>query len=379
MKKIDISLIKKYVNGEDLGEYSIEELENNTDFMISVISYTNDFKMYSACSEKVTKDYELVKYLVLKFKDNTEFITTVADHFLDNTDTDWERRELGIIMEKVLTTDLSDKYSVMNETAYFTKRVEIEVAEVKDPKLETMIGMGFWLIFDQYNGSDIILDYYANCLLGEIIRDNNIDFEKMLHTQFKSAEKIEEVGINNYIVNFIGYYDSMLSSYVSTHLDLVKPITNRIKYVQDNWDKYSSKDEAKRYNNMLDMVHEYMNMSDSNLEENEVLYYIAKELGIVDKVKQYDGSKEAEESFEEEYGFGLYDDCDEEVMDDMVKFEIDRNLKDRLTYLKVKRIIMNQLFSDKSLDLYSLIDEDKKQSSGTARCKIIKLNPNDKK
>ena len=373
MKKIDICLIKKYVNGEDLGEYSTEQLENDTDFMIGVISYTNDIKMYSACSEEVKKDYDLVKYLVLKFKYNIDFITTVADYYLDNTDTDWERRELGIIMEKVLPPNLSDKYSVMNETAYFTKRLEIEVAEVKDPKLETMIGMGFWLIFDQYNGSDIILGYYANSLLGEIIRDNNIDFEKMLHAQFKSVDKITEMGINNYIINFIGYYDSMLSSYISTHLDLVKPIANRIKYIQDNWDTYSSKDEAKRYDNMLGMVHDFIHMSDSNISESEMLYYVAKELGITEKVKQYDGTND----FEDKYDIDL--DYDEEVLDDMVKFEIDKNPKERLTYLKVKRIIMNQLFSDKPLDLYSLIDEDKKQSSGTSRCKIIRLNPNDKK
>lgn len=351
MKKIDISLIKKYVNGEDLGEYSIEQLENDTDFMIDVISYTNDYKMYSACSEKVKKDYELVKYLVLKFKDNADFITNAADYYLDNTDTDWERRELGIIMEKVLPKDSSDKYSVMNEAAYLTKRLEIEVAEVKDPKLETMIGMGFGLIFDQYNGSDIILDYYANSLLGEIIRDNNIDFEKMLHTQFKSADKITEIGINNYIVSFVGYYDSMLSSYISTHLDLVKPTANRIKLIQENWGSYTSKDEVKRYNNMLDMIHEYMSMSDSNMEENEVLYYVAKELGIIEKVKQYDGTND----YEEEYDIDL--DYDEDVMDDMVRFEIDRNLKEKLTYLRVKIIIMNQLFSDKPLDLYSLIDK----------------------
>ena len=379
MKKIDISLVKKYVNGEDLGEFTSEQLENDKDFMMRVISYTNDIKMYPFCSETVKQNYEFVKYLVLKFKDNSDFIIAVADNYLDNTDTDWESKELSIIMERVLPRKLSEKYQVLNETLYFTKRLEVEIAKEKDSKLESMVGMGFWFLFDQYNGSDVILDYYANNIIGEIIRDNNINFEKMLHSQFKSAREIAEMGINNYIVNFIGYYDSMLSSYVSTHLNIIKPIANRIKIIQDDWDKYVSADEAKRYNNMLAMVHEYMNMSDSNLEENEVLYYIAKELGIVDKVKQYDGSKEAEESFEEEYGFGLYDDCDEEVMDDMVKFEIDRNLKDRLTYLKVKRIIMNQLFSDKSLDLYSLIDEDKKQSSGTARCKIIKLNPNDKK
>ena len=378
MKKIDISLIRKYVNGEDLGEYSIEQLENDKDFMMGVISYTNDTKMYSSCSELVKQDYEFVKYLVLKFKDNSEFITAVADNYLDNTDTDWERRELNIIMEKVLPKELSEKYEMVNETLYFEKRLEVEIAEVKDSKLETMIGMGFWIMFDQYNGSDVILDYYANNMIGEIIRDNNINFEKMLHTQFKSSDKITEMGINNYIVNFIGYYDSMLSSYVSTHLDIIKPIANRIKLIQDNWDKYSSVDEIRKYNNMLDMVHEYMGMSDSNMEENEVLYYVAKELGIIEKVKQYDGSKEAEERFEEEYGYGLYDDCDEEVMDDMVRFEIERNLKERLVYLRVKKIIMNQLFSDKPSDLYSLID-DEPQSKGTSRCKIIKLNPNDKK
>ena len=62
----------------------------------------------------------------------------------------------------------------------------------------------------------------------------------------------------------------------------------------------------------------------------------------------------------------------------MVRFEIQRNLKERLVYLRVKKIIMNQLFSDKPSDLYSLIDDEPK-SKGTSICKIIKLKPNDKK
>ena len=184
MKKIDISLVKKYVNGEDLGEFTSEQLENDKDFMMWVISYTNDIKMYSFCSESVKLNYEFVEYLVLKFKDNSEFIMTVADNYLDNADTDWESKELSIIMEKVLPKELAEKYEVLNETSYFTKRLEVEIAKAKDSKLESMVGMGFLLMFDQYNGSDIILDYYANNMVGEIIRDNNIDFEKMLHTQF---------------------------------------------------------------------------------------------------------------------------------------------------------------------------------------------------
>ena len=72
MKKIDISLVKKYANGEDLGEFTSDQLENDKDFMMGVISYTNDIKIYSLCSESIKKDYEFVKYLVLKFKDNPE-------------------------------------------------------------------------------------------------------------------------------------------------------------------------------------------------------------------------------------------------------------------------------------------------------------------
>ena len=385
MKKIDISLVKKYlvkknIKGEDLGEFISKELKNDKDFMMGVISCTNDIKMYSLCSDTVKQDYEFVKYLVLKFKDNSEFIITVANNYLDNTDTDWESKELSIIMEKVLPKELAKKYEVLNETSYFTKRLEVEMAALKDPKVESMIGMGFLLMFNEYNGSDIILDYYANCMIGEIIRNNNINFEKMLHTQFKSADKITEMGINNYIVNFISYYDSMLSSYVATHLDIVKPIATRIKVIQENWDKYSLVDETRRYNKMLDMVHEYMSMSDSNMEENEVLYYVANELGIKDKVKQYDGSKELEDSFKEEYEFDFADDTDEEVMDDIVRFEIERNIKERLVYLTVRKIIINQLFSDRPTDLYSLIgNEGTAQPKSEGPCKIIKLNPNDKK
>lgn len=371
MKKTDISLIKKFVNGEDLGEYSMEQLENNTDFMIDVISYTGDYKMYSSCSEEVKKDYKLVKYLVLKFKDKEDFITKVADNYLYNADTDLERIELCIIMENILPEDLSGKYRSISKAVYFTRRVEIEALEIKDPKIETMIGMGFWLIFDQYNGSDVILDYYAKCLLDEIIRDNNIDFEKMLHNQFKSADKITEIGINNYIVNFIGYYDSMLSSYISTHLEIVNPIASRIKQIQDNWNNYSLKDEAKRYNNMLSMVHDYMNMTDSNILESELLYYIAKELGIFEKLKQYDGT-----TYLIDNDFDIDSELDEEVIEDIVKFEIDRSFKEKSIYLKVKKIIMNQLFSDKPLDLYSLIDEDKRQTIAISKNKIIKINPN---
>ena len=64
----------------------------------------------------------------------------------------------------------------------------------------------------------------------------------------------------------------------------------------------------------------------------------------------------------------------------MVRFEIERNNKERLIYLTVKKIIINQLFSDRASDLYSLVeDTEQKQSKGKARCKVIRFNSNNKK
>ena len=42
MDKYDFETIIKYVNGEDIEKYEIDELENDYLFMIQVILYTND-------------------------------------------------------------------------------------------------------------------------------------------------------------------------------------------------------------------------------------------------------------------------------------------------------------------------------------------------
>ncbi len=372
MKKIDISLVKKYINGEELGEYSLEQLENDKDFMMQVVSYTNDSKIYNLCSDEIKKDYDFVKYLVLKFRYDFKFIIQVAEYYLNNTDSEIERIELNILMSRLLPNELSGKYDISSETAYYTKRVEIEIAKAKYLNLESMIGEGFLLMFDSYNCNDIILKYYAECMINEIIRDNNIDFEAMMHNQFKTPDKIDKIGVNNYIINFLSYYDSMLSSYVSTHLDIINNLRNKIKDIQINWDRYNTVDEAKRYNNMLNMVHDYMSMSESNMSETDILYYVAKELGIKDKVAHYDNPYSADEE--------LSLDFDDEVIADMVQFEIEQSMKERLVYLNVRKIMLNQLFSSEPTDLSSIIgDGEKERINNNLKCRIIKLNPKDKK
>lgn len=358
MKKIEKSLVEKYIIGEDLYPYSIDELENDIDFMINVVNYTNDVKMYNLCSDELKENYKFVNYLVKKFKEDSDSIVRIANHFLKKSTFEIEKMELAIIMEKILSNDLSNQYKFYNRSLYFKNRLEIK--SIGDDTL----GMGFFLIFDEYNSSDIILEYYAKCMIDELFVEYDIDLEKLLHNKFKKPDQIDKKGIKIFIINLFENYDSMLSAYLCTHLYLIEDIVKEVKQIQKNWDKYNEEDEFQRYNDMLDMVHDYMYESGCIVSEYEMLYYVAKKLGIKDKVAYYD--------IPNEFSYNLNPSFDENIMYEMVEFEIKNSLKARKVYKDVRKIMINQIFSNKPLDLYTLIEP--KHGLKENNCKIIELN-----
>ncbi len=187
MKKYSRELIINYINGNDIEEYDINGLENDKSFMKQVIDFSNDEKMYKLCSDELKKDYEFVKYIILKFKNNIDFIMAVANYFLDNTNNELERIELVLIM-KDLTQNT--KYQFISEAIYERKRLQIELGKLKlkDENVSSEIGMGFLYIFDLYNSSELVLNFYAENIIEDIFNEYDIDLEVMLHNNFKTAE-----------------------------------------------------------------------------------------------------------------------------------------------------------------------------------------------
>ena len=57
-------VIMDYVCGNDIVGYEIEQLENDHRFMIDVIKYTGDKRIYKLCSDKVKNNPDFVKFLV---------------------------------------------------------------------------------------------------------------------------------------------------------------------------------------------------------------------------------------------------------------------------------------------------------------------------
>ena len=378
MKKYSKELINKYIKGEDIKSYQIEELEDDKDFMIQVIKETNDKKIYNLCSEKVKKDYEMVKFMVLAYNNDLKFITDIADKYLKEVGDSLERIELALIMlDLTLKKDneKATKYKMIVDTIFFSKRLEIEICKAKqnDDDYSREVGMGFWYMFDLYNYSDIVIKFFAKKTIEAIFSEYDINLEQVLHSKFKKAEDIDLQGINNYMINFLGMYDQMLASYISTHIELLSDFFNKISNVIDNWKNYDEKDEKKRYNDMIEQVHEYMENTDSVMTETDILYYVAKQLGIDEKLAYYDW-------ISNEFLVDIMEDIDMKDLDysndDFVTFTINTSITERKYYLDVKKIMLNSLFGNGQFRISKTKDTN---SLKRGKSKMLKIDFNNKK
>lgn len=297
MKRVvyNYELVIKYINGEDIPEsYTIEELENDCSFMIKVINYSNDKNMYYLCSSLVRSSYEFVKFMIDKFKNDQKFICDVFDYYLECSDNEIERLELLIIMCDLLNKDMDKflKYKLSLEALYVSKRFNIEAIKGQDgmEDIFDIVQYGFWFIVDQYSSSDIIMKYFAKRFIEDIISDFEVDIEEDLHNKFDSLKALEKFGINNYYLGLLSRYDENLSNYVGCHLELLDDLKKGLHLINKRWDLYYDLVEYKRYDMMLESVHDYMlkHEEECSFTELEILCCVGHDLGILDKIVKYD-------------------------------------------------------------------------------------------
>lgn len=370
MSKYNRKTIFDYINGNDITEYNIETLEDDYEFMIDVINYTNDKNIYNLCSDKVKKNYVFVKFIINKFKDDLDFICQVADEYLEFVENDIERIELAIIMSEITKNnrEYCINYKVLSEATYSANRVEIELIKVQqkdDLEFINEIQMGFLFIVDTYSSSNIIMNYYAEKFINDILTEYEIDFEALLHQRFNNFEEIEKYGINNYLINFISLYDSYLSAYVSCHLEVLNNLKKLMNTFKNRWNHYELLQERERYDTLIDSVHRYMEEHEfeCSFGETEILYYIGIELGISEKILEYDN-------------------IDIDLEDIKSNFTIDKNnmnLADLRHYQSIKKIMLEIINPDGSKSNQEEHNANRNKISHKSRIlKISFLNTNKK-
>lgn len=231
------------------------------------------------------------------------------------------------------------KYKIMLDNIYLKKRLEIDeyLNKEKDLVITNELGKGFIFILDLYTKSDIILSFYAQKFIADILKD--IDFAKMVHTKYRT-DVINNLDLNSYIINLLKIYDASLASYVSKHLEVLSFLN-----INNALENHSFEEEPERYNLMFAKVHEYLVNKDSLITEIELLSFIGNELGIIEEISKY--AKISKQMLTN-------------ILNNLSNyFDTDNiSLIDKVHYNNVKKIMINALFSqsishEKSICYYS--------------------------
>ena len=291
-----IKTIESYIKGEDIKEYTIEELENDSKFMLMVAFTTNDKNIYNLCSENVKLDYEFVKMMIKRFKNDLSFVCQIANYYLENSNDEENNLELLIIM-RGLTKDKDEKieqflkYSLKLECSYSFYRFMISEVK-KENKCEdktsfnNIVGMGFFALSEDFGNSELVLNFFAKRFIGEIL--DTINLEKRLHQHFNNFEELEKKGINNYIIDLLNEFDTCLCNYVLSHSYLLEILRKKFFAIKKKWIFFDLRNRELKIDWIIYYIQDYVKKHEEDFRFPDcfIIGYIASELNIPE-LKEY--------------------------------------------------------------------------------------------
>lgn len=357
MKKYSNEVIINYINGLDV-PYDIEELENDYLFMIEVLNLSNDKNMYNMCSSSVKRNYKFVKLLILKFKSDIDFICNVFDYYYENSSNEKESIDLLITLVNILEKKDIEKfmfYKMRLLTYHIKNKIVFDKIKEEDPDDKLNMGLGFYLIFDDYYDNKNVMDFYASSFINDIFNDNGFTLEDVLHDDFNNFKEFEKNGINNYLINFIGRYDKLLRDYNIAHLYLLDNLKGKLEYIKSNWDNYIEEKRKLRYEILYERVSNYIYDNDYMFNEFEVLCVLAKRYKIEKDFANYFDIEDCFEDLVITSGFNLINKND---------------LKTIRIYNDVNKIFCEVMFSKEPVTEDNYLDDTK--SISIVRLKVNK-------
>jgi len=276
MKKYSKKIIMDYINGEDIDGYDLTELEDDVDFMMLVIIECNDKNMYNMCGDNLKRNFNFIKFLIKKFHDDKDFILMIGQEYMSHCD-ELEAIELKIMICDYLNVGVFDEfmeYRISLDMFYIKQRLICEscIEQLSNVFYKKVNSLGFDIILDEYNHSDVIKNFFAKKMLNEIFNLSDLDFEKMIHLKFKNKEELYDMGINNFLIKHIYLHDEFLSGYVSVHVNLLLNLNKRITKYLERWDKYEMIKNHEKMEILLEEIDMFI---------NENMYFIGMELELL--------------------------------------------------------------------------------------------------
>lgn len=336
--KYNTKLIWDYINGEEIN--NIDELESDYKFMLEVLKITNDKNMYNLCSEEIKNNYEFIKSVIEIFIQDKKFIKQIMDEYLQkqtfNYNNEQEQNSNDNTYQELifLVCDLTDSisksiddelivYNLKRNAIYLKERANIVYSlRQEDYKTQQELGMGFaYLIYLIYPESKIILRYFAKRYIDEIFyNQEELTLEELVHKHFSSFEKLQEIGIKKYILNYIGYKDKYLSSYLLNNLDLIEKLEKSIMNIGNNWDNYNKRHTLDQLLLFEEETEKLIDKHHASFNILEAYYYIDNSnLNLPVKLCQDEYIKECIEELQKYKNDKIISINDRECLKEMIK------------------------------------------------------------
>lgn len=291
----DRKIIFNYVNGNDIKGYQIDQLEKDYKFMMDVINYTNDCKIYNLCSEEIKNNYEFVKFLVFKFSSNKKFICEVADYYIKFNNDDLYHFEMNLIMANIIGKTSDDKllkYQIVTDTftKTYKKAIKKKLSKEEDINFKKELGMGFIYLQLAFQESKLIVEHIAKSLIQDIFKENEtFNLEGYLHKNFKNKEQLAS-NINKFIIDYIRAHDLYLSDYVVLSLPIISDINESIEKIIKRWDHFEFYYNSKMVDLALYEIYKIYQVEYKEVcfSESELICYVVTKLNKKELFKEYD-------------------------------------------------------------------------------------------
>ena len=289
MKKYSLKTIVDYVSGNEIYDYDIDDLENDSQFMMDVIDFTNDKNMYNLCPNIMKNNYSFILFMVNKFKNDLLFVNKIVKDFCEKSQDLFEQIEVRLALCSIAKSQDYDLYQenfLIVEALYGVMKYEVDNAVLDDPSL----GEGFKLITYSFDFSELALNYFAKNFVEEIF-SKYIKLDDFLHQHYNTYQEFEKSGVKSFIIKVLSRYDDELAAYVTQHIDVLDELIKKFERIKRNWNWYIENLKDKKYNMICDIVYNklYESKSSHLVSGLELLFHFAEKYNFVDEIIEYRG------------------------------------------------------------------------------------------
>ena len=301
MEKYSDDLVRAYVYGDDLENFDIDELENDAKFMIEVLKFTKDKKMYEFCSDLVKRNKELVSYIIDNFSDDIDFCKKVVQRYMyhlediainENKNILPDKAAIAIKMVKNIKNDLdNEEYTRILKSIYSSLRVKIELEKRSADynAQEDNLGYGFEYFKGIFGSQEEALKHFAIMITADILNEHKEQFEGLLHAYYPTYESVNDP--QGEALRIIEGYDINLANYLCDNPGVLNKGTSAIlASIKQKWNLNELNIERKQYDELLSRIHGLvLNTNDAIFNEESLLAHFGIKYNIIEKISLYDG------------------------------------------------------------------------------------------